>query len=133
MNLRYFDEPAVGIAFDEVKDPDHVKGLLDIFAELRDQENCVDVMEASQSVEVNYPEALTRTSSYMEHAVFNLYHSEHEMLRYMKKLENKDLSLVHSMISLGSCTMKLNATAEMIPLTWPKFGKITSFCTARAG
>lgn len=63
----------------------------------------------------------------MEHPVFNLYHSEHEMLRYLKKLENKDLSLVHSMISLGSCTMKLNATAEMIPLTWPEFGQLHPF------
>ena len=127
LNLRYFDEPAVGIAFDEVKDLDHVEELLDIFAELRDQENSFDVVTASEDVEVDYPDSLTRTSSYMDHAVFNLYHSEHEMLRYMKKLENKDLSLVHSMISLGSCTMKLNATAEMIPLTWPTFGKIHPF------
>ncbi len=127
INLRYFDEPAVGIAFDEVKDLDHVDELLGIFAELRDIENGFDAKESADNVEVDFPEALTRTSSYLEHPVFNLYHSEHEMLRYMKKLENKDLSLVHSMISLGSCTMKLNATAEMIPLTWPKFGKIHPF------
>jgi len=127
LNLRYFDEPAVGIAFDEVKDLDHVEELLAIFAELRGSERDFNVNETSQHVEVDYPEALTRTSGYLEHPVFNLYHSEHEMLRYMKKLENKDLSLVHSMISLGSCTMKLNATSEMIPLTWPEFGKIHPF------
>ena len=126
INLRYFEDGAVGIAFDEVKDLDHVKALLDIFASLKSGDG-VDVQQLSESVEVDFPEALTRTSDYLEHPVFNLYHSEHEMLRYMKKLENKDLSLVHSMISLGSCTMKLNATSEMIPLTWPKFGKIHPF------
>lgn len=126
-NLRYFDEAAVSIAFDEVKDLDHVRDLLSIFAFVKGVENTIDVAALSESVTVDYPEALTRTSSYLEHPVFNLYHSEHEMLRYLKKLENKDLSLVHSMISLGSCTMKLNATAEMIPLTWSEFGKIHPF------
>ncbi len=63
----------------------------------------------------------------MEHPVFNSYHIEHEMLRYIKRLENKDLSLVHSMISLGSCTMKLNATTEMIPVTWPEWGGMHPF------
>ncbi|MGM0546001.1 MAG: aminomethyl-transferring glycine dehydrogenase [Bacteroidota bacterium] len=129
INLRYFDEPAVGIAFDEVKDLDDVQELLDIFASLRGKEKNVDVAEISASVEIDYPESLRRTSHYLEHPVFNLYHSEHEMLRYLKKLENKDLSLVHSMISLGSCTMKLNATSEMIPLTWPKFGKLHPFAS----
>src|SRR5699024_1368861 len=81
-------------------------------------------------VTVDYPEALSRKSAFMEHPVFNLYHSEHEMLRYMKELENRDLSLVHSMISLGSCTMKLNATSEMIPLTWPEFGRLHPFAPA---
>ncbi|WP_440999493.1 aminomethyl-transferring glycine dehydrogenase [Fodinibius sp. SL11] len=126
INLRYFDEPAVGIAFDEVKDLDHVQTLLDIFSSLTSGD-AINIDQLSETVEVDYPESLVRTSDYLEHPVFNLYHSEHEMLRYMKKLENKDLSLVHSMISLGSCTMKLNATSEMIPLTWPKFGKLHPF------
>ncbi|MEL7832379.1 aminomethyl-transferring glycine dehydrogenase [Fodinibius sp. Rm-B-1B1-1] len=126
INLRYFGDSAVGIAFDEVKDLDHVKTLLDIFASLTGGDE-IHVQELSESVEIDFPESLNRTSDYLEHPVFNLYHSEHEMLRYLKKLENKDLSLVHSMISLGSCTMKLNATSEMIPLTWPKFGKIHPF------
>jgi glycine dehydrogenase len=76
---------------------------------------------------MNWPASLTRTSEFLSHPVFNMHHSEHEMLRYIKRLENKDLSLVHSMISLGSCTMKLNATAEMIPVTWPEFGNIHPF------
>ena len=127
LNLRYFDESAVGISFDEAKDLDHVKELLTIFASLNEAGEEIDVFKVSESIEVDYPEKLSRTSDYLEHPVFNLYHSEHEMLRYLKKLENKDLSLVHSMISLGSCTMKLNATSEMIPLTWSEFGKIHPF------
>jgi glycine dehydrogenase len=127
VNLRYFKDTAVGISFDEVKDLDHVKELLSIFASVKDTENNVDIKKLSKQAAVDFPEALTRTSSYLEHPVFNLYHSEHEMLRYLKELENKDLSLVHSMISLGSCTMKLNATAEMIPLTWPEFAKLHPF------
>ena len=66
--------------------------------------------------EIKWPASLVRKSAYLTHPVFNMHHSEHEMLRYIKRLENKDLSMVHSMISLGSCTMKLNATAEMIPV-----------------
>lgn len=127
VNLRYFEEAAVGISFDETKDLDHVRELLSLFATLSSKENTTDVEKFSEEVAVDYPEALTRTSSYLEHPVFNLYHSEHEMLRYLKELENRDLSLVHSMISLGSCTMKLNATSEMIPLTWPEFGKLHPF------
>ncbi|WP_372638445.1 aminomethyl-transferring glycine dehydrogenase [Fodinibius sp.] len=135
VNLRYFEDDSVGIAFDQVKDLDHVDQLLSLFAGLDEAEHesdgkadlQVDVQQLAEGVTVDYPDSLTRTSSYMEHPVFNLYHTEHEMLRYLKELENRDLSLVHSMISLGSCTMKLNATAEMIPLTWPEFGKIHPF------
>src|SRR5699024_1887284 len=127
INLRYFEEAAVGISFDETKDPDHVAQLLELFASTAGTDEKIDVEALAAEATVDYPEPLTRTSGYMEHPVFSLYHTEHEMLRYLKKLENKDLSLVHSMISLGSCTMKLNATAEMIPLTWPEFGKIHPF------
>lgn len=73
------------------------------------------------------PQSLHRSTSYLTHPVFNKYHSEHDLLRYMKSLENKDLSMVHSMIPLGSCTMKLNATTEMIPVTWPEFGDMHPF------
>ena len=71
-----------------------------------------------------------RTSTYLTHEVFNRYHSEHEMLRYLHRLQAQDLSLVHSMIPLGSCTMKLNATAEMLPVTWPEFARLHPFAPA---
>ena len=88
-----------------------------------------DVRQVAQpdEVEVNWDDVLIRKSEYLTHPIFNSHHSEHEMLRYMKQLENKDLSLAHSMISLGSCTMKLNATAEMIPVTWPEIGGLHPF------
>ncbi len=126
VNFRY-EESAIGISFDETKHLEDAELLLDIFAEAIGKTSDYNVKKASEVVTVDYPEALTRTSPFMEHPVFNQFHSEHEMLRYLKELENRDLDLTHSMISLGSCTMKLNATAEMIPLTWPEFGKIHPF------
>jgi len=127
LNFRYFDDARIGIAFDEVKDLEDVQQVLDIFAAATDQTIDRFVEEHKDNVRFDLSEELRRRSDFMQHPVFNLYHSEHEMLRYLKKLENKDLSLVHSMISLGSCTMKLNATAEMIPLTWPEFGRLHPF------
>src|SRR5690606_28954231 len=76
------------------------------------------------------PEGLLRTSGFMTHPVLNTYHSEHEMLRYMRSLADKDLAMDRTMIPLGSCTMKLNATAEMIPITWPEFADIHPFAPA---
>ena len=90
----------------------------------------VQLQAAEGKLKVSWPESLVRKSSYLTHPVFNAHHSEHEMLRYIKKLENKDLSMVHSMIPLGSCTMKLNATAEMIPVTWPELGQLHPFTPA---
>jgi len=127
VNFRYFEDGSIGISFDEVKDLDDVAQVLNIFAKATGVEEVPVVQALSTSMELNFPEALTRSSTYLEHPVFNLYHSEHEMLRYLKRLENRDLSLVHSMISLGSCTMKLNATSEMIPLTWPEFANLHPF------
>lgn len=126
VNLRY-EDTSVGISFDETKHLEDAELLLNIFAEAVGKTSDYNVRKASEAVTVDYPSELTRTSSFMEHPVFNQFHSEHEMLRYLKELENRDLDLTHSMISLGSCTMKLNATAEMIPLTWPEFGKIHPF------
>ena len=127
VNFRYIDENTVGLSFDEAKNLEDAALILNIFAEALGHDNNFDVNAESVNTKVDYPENLERKTGYLDHPVFNLYHSEHEMLRYMKRLENRDLSLVHSMISLGSCTMKLNATAEMIPVTWPEFGQIHPF------
>ena len=127
INFRYFKNGDIGIAVDESTTLEDVQAILSVFADSKGVSSEFDLSSAANDVSVDYPEALMRTSGYMEHPVFNEYHAEHEMLRYIKRLENKDLSLVHSMISLGSCTMKLNATAEMIPVTWPEFGMMHPF------
>ncbi|WP_273213637.1 aminomethyl-transferring glycine dehydrogenase [Runella zeae] len=124
INLRYNTNGTVGVSFDEVKSFGDLIGILDLFATASGEG--VEMTVPSE-IEVAFPENLARQSSYLTHPVFSTYHTEHDMLRYLKSLENKDLSLVHSMISLGSCTMKLNATAEMIPVTWPEFGKMHPF------
>ncbi|MEX0906109.1 MAG: aminomethyl-transferring glycine dehydrogenase [Balneolaceae bacterium] len=126
INFRY-NETSIGISFDEAKNLEDVEKVLDVFAASETRTSEYDIEKASEVITVDYPAGLARTSSYLEHPVFNQFHSEHEMLRYLKLLENRDLDLTHSMISLGSCTMKLNATAEMIPLTWPEFGNIHPF------
>ena len=125
VNFRY-EEGAIFIAFDEAKTIADAELVLSLFAIAKGQASPFNAAMAN-SLQLEWPAALVRTSSYLTHPVFNTNHSEHEMLRYIKKLESKDLSLVHSMISLGSCTMKLNATAEMIPVTWPEFGQIHPF------
>ena len=125
LNFRY-QEGAIFIAFDEAKTIADAQQVLAIFAGAKGLSSPFSA-EMADSLQLEWPAALVRTSAYLTHPVFNNYHSEHEMLRYIKKLESKDLSLVHSMISLGSCTMKLNATAEMIPVTWPEFGQIHPF------
>ncbi|MEL6122979.1 MAG: aminomethyl-transferring glycine dehydrogenase [Bacteroidota bacterium] len=126
INLRYFnDDSHVGISLDETTTEEDLFTLISLFAELSD----ISLQSTSipSSVELNWPDRLVRKSGYMTDHVFEGYHSEHEMLRYIKRLENKDVSLTHSMISLGSCTMKLNATTEMIPVTWAKVGGIHPF------
>jgi glycine dehydrogenase len=127
INLRYFDQDFVGISLNEAVSLDDITELLEVFAQAKDTQLDFDVISNAVQVEIDLPTSLSRSSDFMTHPVFNSYQSEHEMLRYIKKLENKDLSLVHSMISLGSCTMKLNATTEMVPVTWPEFGNIHPF------
>ncbi len=127
VNLRYFENGDIGISVDETTRVEDVQVLLDVFAEAIGEKNTFDLEGEASDLQVEVPADMERTSDFMTHPVFNQYQSEHEMLRYIKKLENKDLSLVHSMISLGSCTMKLNATSEMIPVTWPEFGDIHPF------
>jgi glycine dehydrogenase len=124
INLRYNDS-SIGISIDETDTIDSVKTLLSVFTNSNIVDNIVDKLIDSMSID--WTARLIRKSSYLTHQVFNQHHSEHEMLRYLKSLESKDLSLVHSMISLGSCTMKLNATTEMIPVTWAEFGNIHPF------
>ncbi len=126
VNLRHYPFPdnRVSVSFDEAKTFDDVINLLNLFAEVS---GFAGEMVIEEEMEITFPENLTRHAPYLTHPVFNTHHTEHEMLRYLKSLENKDLSLVHSMISLGSCTMKLNATAEMIPVTWPEFGAMHPF------
>jgi len=124
----FYNKGFVHVSLDETTTYDDVLDILRVFAEARDLEiNTDDIKNIANNVELKWEAGLERTSGYLTHEVFNNYHSEHEMLRYLKRLENKDLSLAHSMISLGSCTMKLNATAEMIPVTWPEFCNMHPF------
>ncbi|GAA5185473.1 aminomethyl-transferring glycine dehydrogenase [Niveibacterium umoris] len=118
-NLRHVSDTALGVSFDEKTTRDDVVALFGLFGVKAD----VAALEAS----VALPASLLRTDAILTHPVFNSHHTEHEMLRYLKKLQNRDLALDHSMISLGSCTMKLNATSEMIPVTWPEFGDVHPF------
>lgn len=127
INLRYFDTDHVGISLDETVQLEDVEALLRLFGEVAGKSVAFDLERKAENVELVFPAAIERKSSYLTHPVFNVHHTEHELLRYMKWLENKDLSLVHSMISLGSCTMKLNATSEMVPVTWAEFGNIHPF------
>ncbi len=130
INLRYFDDNRVGVSLNETTTVNEVKTLVEVFAEGTGRSNHIDIAGIADTIALQYPAGLTRQSAYLTHPVFNRHHSEHEMLRYLKSLENKDLSLTHSMISLGSCTMKLNATSEMIPVTWPEFGALHPFVPA---
>lgn len=125
-NFRYFDNGDIGISFDETTTPDDIRTIAAIFAAAQGNES-PNIDDYFNDVVFGIPEHLVRTSEYLTHPIFNTHHSEHELLRYIKQLENKDLSLTHSMISLGSCTMKLNATTEMIPITWREFGELHPF------
>lgn len=126
INIRYFeDEPAiVGISLDETTTESDVQKLVDIFAGIAG-ENSVNITNIEDSSAI--PSELVRKSAFMQQPVFGRYRSETEMMRYIKRLERKDISLAHSMISLGSCTMKLNAASEMASLTWPEFANIHPF------
>lgn len=122
INLRY-DNGLTSVSFDETHTPNDARQLVQLIGEAIGHEGA----DIKETVHIEFPEGLSRRSGFLEHEVFAKYRTEHELLRYMKRLENKDLSLVHSMISLGSCTMKLNATTEMLPVTWPEFANIHPF------
>jgi len=127
INLNYNGSKAI-ISLDETTNFEDVSLLVRIFSKVK--AIAADSITVVDKVSTTIPTSLQRTSEYLTHPVFNSHHSEHEMLRYIKSLETKDLSLCHSMIALGSCTMKLNATTEMIPVTWPEFSKIHPFAPA---
>ncbi|WKN43077.1 aminomethyl-transferring glycine dehydrogenase [Tunicatimonas pelagia] len=130
INFRYFPGGDIGISLDETTTLADVDQTLTLLASVASRVSNFDLEQEAKSLALDWPDALVRKSDYLTHPVFNSHHSEHEMLRYIKCLENKDLSLVHSMIPLGSCTMKLNATTEMIPVTWPEFGQLHPYAPA---
>lgn len=129
MNFHYFEDGSVGISINEATAQCDLLDILHLFAETLGMGDAAVMFEYDTNPD-NIPSALTRTSSFLLHPVFNTHHSETEMMRYLKSLENKDLSLTHSMIALGSCTMKLNAATELIPVSWPEFSKMHPFAPA---
>jgi glycine dehydrogenase len=120
ININKVSNTVISVSIDETHTPSDINLLVNILTGKT-------VKTEAGAFQVNWPAAFIRKSDYMTHPVFNSHHSEHEMLRYIKSLEAKDLSLCHSMIALGSCTMKLNATAEMVPVTMPGFGLLHPF------
>ena len=132
INLRAYEDGTVGVSLDETVREEDLDDLLAVFGDgaLPAARAGAAAAIAAETDDPSYPDGIARSSGYLEHPVFNRYHSETEMLRYIHRLEVKDLSLNTSMIPLGSCTMKLNATSEMIPVTWPEFGGLHPFAPA---
>ena len=128
INLRHYDDGSVGVALDETVDVRDLDALLHIFS--AQGRNGVSAESLAKDVEPGYDGPLARTSGYLTHPTFNRYHSETELMRYLHRLAQKDLSLTTSMIPLGSCTMKLNAAAELMPVTMPGFGGLHPFAPA---
>jgi glycine dehydrogenase len=127
INFCYVDEAHIGIAVDESTQIDDIEDIMHVMASAL-AASIPDVeIKSPEAIELNYHVDLVRRSGYLEHPVFNCHHSETEMMRYVKSLEKKDLGLDTAMIPLGSCTMKLNAAAEMIPVTWPEFSAVHPF------
>ena len=130
MNFNVIDNETISISIDEKDDSETIKNILRVFAQAsghKDYENLINELFAQKIKYLKIDNGLLRTSSFMQHEIFNMYHSETEMMRYIKRLENKDFSLNRSMIALGSCTMKLNAASELFPLSWPEFNNIHPF------
>ncbi|MHB1687379.1 MAG: aminomethyl-transferring glycine dehydrogenase [Ignavibacteriaceae bacterium] len=127
INFRYHNN-SIGISLSEITNYKDILEIISIFSGAVNKKiNTEKIEELAENIKIDFPGNIGRTSAYLQHPVFNSFHSETEMLRYMKSLENKDLSLTHSMIPLGSCTMKLNATVEMVPVTWSEFSNIHPF------
>ena len=126
MNFHYPSKNIVTISLDETTDRNDVLNIINVFTISIGDDTSFATFDNESALD-NIPTSLTRTSEFLLHSVFKSHHSETEMMRYLKFLENKDLSLTHSMIALGSCTMKLNAATELIPVSWPEFSKIHPF------
>ena len=129
INFFYADTNSVTISLDETTTRNDVLNIVHVFNTTAGSDTSTATFDNEATLE-NIPPSLTRTSEFLTHAVFNSYHSETELMRYLKMLENKDLSLTTSMISLGSCTMKLNAATELIPVSWPEFSRMHPFAPA---
>lgn len=130
INFYKIDDSHISLSINETVSSSDVLDIVDCFAASKSEseiKNLVEKSAAELSVKLNIPENLIRTSDYMTHPVFNSHHSETELLRYIHMLQNKDITLAHSMIPLGSCTMKLNATTELVPVSWPEVNKIHPF------
>ena len=125
MNLRYLDGSRVAVSFDELTS---LQDVADVAEALSGKK--ADINRLLDKLPASIPPALRRADAVLAHPVFHRYHTETEMMRYLKRLENRDLSLVHSMIPLGSCTMKLNAAAELLPVSWPRFASLHPFAPA---
>jgi glycine dehydrogenase len=123
MNFRKISESQIGISLNETTTPYDLKTIVEVLTH-KSAETVIGTSLAEQSL---IPESFTRTSSFLTHPTFNKYHTETELLRYIHKLQNKDLTLTHSMIPLGSCTMKLNSTTSLMPLSWPEVNRIHPF------
>jgi glycine dehydrogenase len=126
INLRHYEDGAVGMTLDETTTEEDLTSLLEIFNHGRAQELPVDQLLA-EATSATLPIEVVRSTPFLEQRVFHSYRSEHEMLRYLNRLQQRDLSLTHSMIPLGSCTMKLNAAAQMMPVSWPEFANLHPF------
>ena len=128
LNLRPYADGSVGVALDETVTVADLEAILESFSERALPFRAADLADPDDAGPPRPPHA--RQSAFLTHPVFNTHHSEHEMLRYLHRLQGRDLSLAHSMIPLGSCTMKLNATTEMVPVTWPAFAELHPFAPA---
>ncbi|MBA3886758.1 MAG: aminomethyl-transferring glycine dehydrogenase [Acidobacteria bacterium] len=125
VNFRYFED-AVGVSLDETVTVEDLQQIVDVFARVSDR-RAPRIATGGADAALSVPRALVRTSTYLTHPVFNTHHSETKMMRYIRALERRDVGLDTSMIALGSCTMKLNAASEMLPVSWPEFSKLHPF------
>lgn len=131
INLRYIGNAHIGITLDETVSIQDIQAIINVFASAKTEQQTAlteaALQEIANGLSYKIPAAIIRETEFLTHPVFNTHHSETKMMRYIRKLESRDLSLVHSMISLGSCTMKLNAATELMPVTWQEFGGLHPF------